>query len=63
MSKCRLLIKGAAGGLQEQAVEILRVLLDSESLNQESEKSDFLEKFYGSYIKQLCSIIETAAEM
>ena len=56
------MIRGAAGGLQEQAVEILRVLLDSESLTVASEKSDFLERFYGDYIKQLCSVIETAAD-
>lgn len=60
---CRLLTRGASGGLQEHAVEVLRVLLDSESLTDTSEKSNFLERFYSSYMKRLCGILETAAAM
>lgn len=44
-------------------MEVLRVLLDSESLTDTTEKSNFLERFYSSYMKRLCSILETAAAM
>ena len=60
---CRLLTRGASGGLQEHAVEVLRVLLDSDSLTDTTEKSNFLERFYSSYMKRLCGILETAAAM
>lgn len=61
-SLCRLLTQGVGIGLQEQVVEILRGLLDSESLSVDAEKSEFLETFYSLYMKQLCSIIEASGE-
>ena len=59
---CRLLTSGAGGGLQEQVTEILRVLLDPESMVQSTEKNDFLEKFYEVYIGQLMSVIEAGTD-
>ncbi len=49
-------------GLQEQVVEILRGLLDSESLSVDAEKSEFLETFYSRYMSQLCAIVEAGGE-
>lgn len=49
---------GADGGLQEQVVEILRLLLDPESMDQTSERSEFLEVFYDKYIQQLIGLLE-----
>jgi hypothetical protein len=59
---CRLLTQGVGIGLQEQVVEILRGLLDSESLTVDAEKSEFLETFYSLYMKQLCGIIDAGGE-
>ena len=55
---CRALKHGADGGLQEQVVEILRLLLDPESMDQTSERSEFLEVFYDKYIQQLIGLLE-----
>ena len=62
MFGCRLLTQGVGIGLQEQVVEILRGLLDSESLSVDAEKSEFLETFYSLYMKQLCGIIEAGGK-
>lgn len=42
--------------------EILRALLDPESMIQDSEKNDFLHKFYDAYIDQLMGVIEAGTE-
>uniref|UniRef100_A0A061R721 Protein phosphatase 4 regulatory subunit 3 n=1 Tax=Tetraselmis sp. GSL018 TaxID=582737 RepID=A0A061R721_9CHLO len=41
------------GGLQEQVLEMLRMLLDPESMEQSAEKNEFLELFYDEYIGKL----------
>ena len=39
-------------------MEILRLLLDPESMDQTSERSEFLEVFYDKYIQQLIGLLE-----
>lgn len=47
---------GADAGLQAQLLEIMRLLLDPDSMEQAVEKNDFLELFYATYMDQLVRI-------
>mmetsp|Transcript_36846 Transcript_36846/g.103965 ORF Transcript_36846/g.103965 Transcript_36846/m.103965 type:complete len:862 (+) Transcript_36846:313-2898(+) len=51
----------AQGGLQEQVLEMLKLLLDPESMEQSVEKNDFLELFYDHYIGQLVDTLARGA--
>lgn len=53
---------GGGGGLQDAIVEVLRVLLDPESMEGSLEKNEFLEVFYDNYIGKLVSALVEAAE-
>ncbi|KAJ7531832.1 hypothetical protein O6H91_14G061000 [Diphasiastrum complanatum] len=63
-----LLVKGmltpSEGGLQAQLVEIMRMLLDSDTMDrQQTDKSTFLDVFYEKYMDQLVEIITTACPL
>ena len=45
----------SCGGLQEAILEMLRVLLDPESMEGAVEKNEFLEAFYDRYIGKVGS--------
>lgn len=47
-----------SGGLQEQVLEMLRLLLDPETMEQNTEKNDFLELFYDKYIDTLVQTLD-----
>ena len=55
-------MSGGDGGLQEQALEILRILLDPESMVQNVDRNDFLEIFYSNYIGQLVDAIAASGD-
>ena len=49
-------------GLQEQVLDMLRMLLDPESLPTMPEKDNFVNLFYEKYIEKLVNALENAAE-
>ena len=59
---CRMLTEGAGGGLQEQATEILRDLLDPVSMLNNPEQNEFLDLFYADYIGQLINVVEAGGD-
>lgn len=40
-----------------QVVELIKMLLDPESMEQSTEKNEFLELFYDSYMERLLGVI------
>eukprot|EP00850_Spirogloea_muscicola_P001565 SM000006S19330 [mRNA] locus=s6:66143:73073:- [translate_table: standard] len=56
-----LLVKGmlmsSEGGLQVQLLEMMRMLLDSDTMDVQAEKSEFLEVFYTNYMDLLLNAI------
>ncbi|KAJ7545388.1 hypothetical protein O6H91_09G117300 [Diphasiastrum complanatum] len=48
------------GGLQAQLLEIMRMLLDSDTMERQTDKSTFLEIFYEKYMDQLVEVFTTA---
>lgn len=59
---CRVLEFGPDAGLQGQVVDIVRMLLDPDSMDQSPEKDPFLELFYEKYIGDLVSLLIEGAE-
>ena len=53
---CRTLLESDGTGLQEQTAEVLRMLLDTETLDSAPEKDDFLELFYTRYMSHLVQV-------
>lgn len=49
----QLLVTSREAGLQEQILEMLRILLDPDSMDQTPEKDKFLELFYDEHMAQL----------
>lgn len=56
------LTEPSAGGLQEQALEILKVLLDPETMESSVEKDRFIDAFYDEHIGGLLAAIVAAGE-
>ncbi|KAL4418834.1 hypothetical protein ABPG77_004074 [Micractinium sp. CCAP 211/92] len=56
------LLGSSSSGLQEQVLEILKVLLDPETLEGAAEKDKFVELFYDRHIAQLLAALVQAAE-
>ena len=59
---CRVLEFGPDQGLQGQVVDIVRMLLDTESMDQSPEKDPFLELFYDKYVGELINLLIEGAE-
>ena len=59
---CRVLEFGPDQGLQGQVVDIVRMLLDPDSMDQSPEKDPFLELFYENYIEQLIKLLVEGAD-
>ena len=59
---CRVLEFGPDQGLQGQVVDIVRLLLDTESTDQSPEKDPFLELFYDKYVGELIHLLIEGAE-
>jgi len=55
-------LAGEDAGLQAQLLEIMRLLLDPDTMEQAVEKNDFLELFYSEYIDQLVALIGAATD-
>lgn len=53
---------GPDEGLQGQVVDIVRMLLDPDSMDQSPEKDPFLELFYEKYIGELVNLLVEGAE-
>lgn len=53
-------VSGADAGLQGQLLEIMRLLLDPETMEQNADKSTFLELFYLTYMDKLVSVLTAA---
>ena len=59
---CRVLEFGPDQGLQGQVVDIVRMLLDPDSMEQSPEKDPFLELFYDKYAGELINLLIEGAE-
>ena len=59
---CRVLEFGPDQGLQGQVVDIVRMLLDPDSMDQSPEKDPFLELFYDKYVGELINLLIEGAE-
>ena len=59
---CRVLEFGPDEGLQGQVVDIVRMLLDPDSMDQSPEKDPFLELFYDKYVGELVDLLVEGAE-
>lgn len=57
-----LLLEGAQPGLQEAVLEMLRALLDPETMDASVEKDKFIDMFYEQYIGRLLSAVVAAGE-
>lgn len=53
---------GPDEGLQGQVVDIVRMLLDPDSMDQSPEKDPFLELFYEKYVGELVNLLIEGAE-
>jgi len=53
---------GPDQGLQGQVVDIVRMLLDPDSMDQSPEKDPFLELFYDKYVGELINLLIEGAE-
>lgn len=53
---------GPDQGLQGQVVDIVRMLLDPDSMDQSPEKDPFLELFYDKYVGELINLLVEGAE-
>ena len=53
---------GPDQGLQGQVVDIVRMLLDPDSMDQSPEKDPFLELFYEKYVGDLINLLIEGAE-
>lgn len=51
-----------AAGLQEQALEILKVLLDPETMDSSVEKDRFIDSFYDNHVARLLGAVVAAGE-
>ncbi|KAA6418854.1 MAG: hypothetical protein FRX49_11211 [Trebouxia sp. A1-2] len=58
----RVLEFGPDQGLQGQVVDIVRMLLDPDSMDQSPEKDPFLELFYDKYVGELINLLIEGAE-
>ena len=56
------IMEQSAGGLQEQALEILKVLLDPETMESSVEKDRFIDTFYDNHIGGLLAAVVMAGE-
>lgn len=54
------LIHRSTSGLQEQVLELLKILLDPETMDSQEEKDSFIDKFYDSHIWQLMEVVSDA---
>ena len=61
-STCSVLEFGPDQGLQGQVVDIVRMLLDPDSMDQSPEKDPFLELFYDKYVGELINLLIEGAE-
>lgn len=52
-------VQGSTGGLAEQVAELLKMLLDPETMEQSVEKNDFLEMFYDKYVAKVVDVLVT----
>lgn len=59
---CRVLEFGPDQGLQGQVVDLVRMLLDPDSMDQSPEKDPFLELFYDKYVGELINLLIEGAE-
>ncbi len=59
---CRVLEYGPDQGLQGQVADIVRMLLDPDSMDQSPEKDPFLELFYDKYVGELINLLIEGAE-
>jgi len=59
---CRVLEFGPDQGLQGQVVDIVRMLLDPDSMDHSPEKDPFLELFYDKYVGELINLLIEGAE-
>ncbi len=59
---CRVLQFGPDQGLQGQVVDIVRMLLDPDSMDHSPEKDPFLELFYDKYVGELINLLIEGAE-
>ena len=53
---------GPDQGLQGQVVDVVRMLLDPDSMDQSPEKDPFLELFYDKYVGELINLLIEGAE-
>ena len=58
----RVLEFGPDQGLQGQVVDIVRMLLDPDSMDQSPEKDPFLELFYDKYVGELINLLIEGAD-
>lgn len=57
----QILRQPSEGGLQEQALEILKILLDPETMESSNDKDDFIDIFYSLHIGRLLACILDAS--
>ncbi|MEW5311181.1 MAG: hypothetical protein WDW38_002917 [Sanguina aurantia] len=50
------LVEGSAGGLPDAAADLIKALLDPETMDTAAEKNDFVELFYDRYMEQLLGV-------